>query len=127
VKTLEVVAAVIRSGEKFLICRRPAHKARGLLWEFPGGKLEPGETHAEAIVRECQEELGVILAVEDVLTELVHEYPDVIVHLTVFNTRIEQGVPQRIEHADLQWITPAQACSYDFCPADIAVVKKLQE
>ena len=59
----EVVAALIWEGEKFMICQRPAHKARGLLWEFAGGKVEPGETKQQALIRECREELAVTLSV----------------------------------------------------------------
>ena len=62
----EVVAALIWEGEKFMICQRPAHKARGLLWEFVGGKVEPGETKEQALIRECREELAVTLSVGDV-------------------------------------------------------------
>ena len=81
----DVAAALIWQGDRFLICRRPAHKARGLLWEFVGGKVEPGETKAEALVRECREELDITVDVGDVYMELVHEYPDLTVRLTLFN------------------------------------------
>lgn len=77
----EVVAALIREGGKFMICRRPAHKARGLLWEFVGGKVEPGETKEQALVRECREELAVTVAVGSVFTEVTHVYPDLTIHL----------------------------------------------
>ena len=104
----EVVAALIWQGNKFMICQRPAHKARGLLWEFVGGKLEPGETKEQALIRECQEELAVTLAVEDVFMDVTHEYPDLTVHLTLFNATIAEGVPQKLEHNDIQWITPRE-------------------
>ena len=67
-KAVEVVAALIWRGDRFLACQRPAHKARGLLWEFVGGKVEPGETKEEALVRECREELGVTVRVGEVFT-----------------------------------------------------------
>ena len=81
-KITEVVAALIWDNEKFMICQRPAHKARGLLWEFVGGKVELGETKENALIRECKEELNVILSVGDIFMDVVHEYPDLTVHLT---------------------------------------------
>ena len=101
----EVVAALIWDADRFLACQRPAHKARGLLWEFVGGKVEAGETKEAALIRECQEELGVTVAVEDVFMEVTHEYPDLTVHLTLFNARIAEGVPRKLEHNDIRWIT----------------------
>ena len=123
----EVVAALIWQGGKFLICQRPAHKARGLLWEFVGGKVEPGETKAAALVRECREELAVELSVGDVFMEVTHEYPDLTVHLTLFNAAIAEGEPQKLEHNDIRWITPRQIPDYDFCPADVEILATLCE
>lgn len=122
----EVVAALIWDRDKFLICQRPAHKARGLLWEFVGGKVEPGETKEQALVRECQEELAVTLSVGDVFMELDHQYPDLNVHLTLFHAVICEGVPQMLEHHDLRWITPEEIPQYNFCPADETILKRLQ-
>ena len=85
---IEVAAALIWEGEKFMICQRPAHKARGLLWEFVGGKVEPGETKEQALIRECKEELAVTLSVDDVFMDVIHEYSDITVHLTLFNAAI---------------------------------------
>ncbi len=123
----EVVAALIWQGDKFMICQRPAHKARGLLWEFVGGKVEAGETKEAALIRECQEELAVTLSVGDVFMEVVHEYPDIIVQLTLFNAAITEGVPQKLEHKDIRWITPAEIPQYDFCPADVEILDKIME
>ena len=122
----EVVAALIWEEERFLICQRPAHKARGLLWEFVGGKVEPGETKPEALIRECREELGVTVAVGDVFMELTHTYPDLTVHLTLFHAKIESGTPQLLEHNDIRWIRPEQISQYDFCPADEEILQALQ-
>ncbi|MBQ6019212.1 MAG: (deoxy)nucleoside triphosphate pyrophosphohydrolase [Clostridia bacterium] len=121
----EVAAALIREDGKFLICQRPAHKARGLLWEFVGGKLEPGETAAEALVRECREELDVTVEPLDVFCEVTHEYPDLTVHLTLFNARVTAGTPRLLEHAALKWITPEDIPAYAFCPADEEILKRL--
>ena len=123
--TTEVVAALLWQGERFLACQRPAHKARGLLWEFVGGKVEPGETKQAALVRECREELGVTISVGEVYLELTHTYPDITIHLTLFEGRILEGTPQKLEHADLRWITPAEIPAYEFCPADQAILETL--
>lgn len=122
----EVVAALIWDGNKFLICQRPAHKARGLLWEFAGGKVEPGETKEQALIRECQEELAVTLEVSGLFMELIHEYPDLTVHLSLFHAKIIEGGPQRLEHEALRWITAEEIPQYDFCPADTAILNRLQ-
>ncbi len=122
----EVVAALIWRGDRFMICRRPAHKARGLLWEFVGGKVEPGETKEQALVRECREELDVAVTAGEVFMEVVHEYPDLTVHLTLMNASIVSGEPKLLEHADLRWITAAEIPNYDFCPADQEILARLR-
>ena len=124
-KITEVVAALIWDKKKFMICQRPAHKARGLLWEFVGGKVEPGETKEQALIRECQEELAVTLAVGNVFMDVIHEYPDLTVHLTLFNATIAEGEPQKLEHNDIQWITPSEISNYEFCPADTIILSKI--
>ena len=126
-KAVEVVAALIRDGDQFLICQRPAHKARGLLWEFVGGKVEPGETKEQALIRECREELAIELGVGPVFTEVTHEYPDITVHLTLFHAVIRAGTPTLMEHNDLRWITAAEIPQFDFCPADTAILRKLEK
>ena len=123
----EVVAALIWDENRFLACQRPAHKARGLLWEFVGGKVEPGETKQQALIRECQEELAVTVAVRDVFMEGDHVYPDLTVHLTLFNASIAEGIPQKIEHNDLRWITVEEIDQYEFCPADEEILRRLKE
>ena len=122
----EVVAALIWQGEKFMICQRPAHKARGLLWEFVGGKVELGETKEQALIRECQEELAVTLSVGDVFMDVTHEYPDITVHLMLFNATIAEGEPVMLEHNDIRWITPSEIPNYDFCPADEEILKRIK-
>ncbi len=122
----EVVAALIWDKNKFMICQRPAHKARGLLWEFVGGKVEPGETKQQALVRECREELAVTVDVGEVFMDVTHEYPDLTVHLTLFHAGIREGVPQKLEHCDLRWITVDEIPQYNFCPADTVILERLQ-
>ncbi len=123
----EVVAALIWDGNKFMICQRPAHKARGLLWEFVGGKVEPGESKEAALIRECREELGIELSVGTVFMDVLHEYPDLTVHLTLFNAAIATGIPQKLEHNDIQWITAVQIPDFNFCPADVDILAKIQK
>ena len=123
----EVVAALIWKDNKFMICQRPANKARALLWEFIGGKVESGETKEQALIRECKEELDVLLSVGDVFMDVIHEYPDITVHLTLFNATIAEGEPQKLEHNDIKWITPGETSSYEFCPADEKMLAKICE
>ena len=108
----EVVAALIWNQKRFMICQRPTHKARGLLWEFVGGKVEPGETKEQALIRECQEELAVILDVGQVFMDVIHEY--------------QAGIPQKLEHNDIRWITVDEIDQYDFCPADEEILTRLK-
>ncbi|MBO5383229.1 MAG: (deoxy)nucleoside triphosphate pyrophosphohydrolase [Ruminococcus sp.] len=122
----EVVAALIWDKDKFMICQRPAHKARGLLWEFVGGKVEPGETKEQALIRECKEELGITLSVEKTFMDVIHEYPDLTVHLTVFEAIIADGVPQKLEHNDIKWIAPSEISNYEFCPADEEILERIK-
>lgn len=126
----EVVAALILRNDggarKFMICRRPAHKSCGLLWEFVGGKVESGESGEEALVRECREELDVQIAVGEIFTEVVHEYPDITVHLTLFFAEITAGEPRLLEHNDLRWITPEEIPQYEFCPADTEILARIR-
>ena len=121
----EVVAALIWDGDKFMACQRPANKARGLLWEFVGGKVEPGETKEEALIRECREELDVTVAVEEVFMEVTHEYPDLTVHLTLFHAKIVEGVPKKLEHNDIRWLTAEEIDCFPFCAADEEFLKRL--
>ena len=123
----DVVAALIWEGERFLACQRPANKARALLWEFVGGKVEPGEILREALIRECREELDITVEPRDIFMEVIHEYPDLTVRLTLFNAVIAQGAPKALEHNDIRWITTGEIDSLDFCPADEEILKKLKE
>lgn len=123
----EVVAALIREGSRFLICRRPAGKSRALLWEFVGGKVEPGETKEQALVRECREELGIAVDTGKIFMQVTHEYPDMTVHLTLYLARIAAGRPQMLEHSALAWITPEEIENYEFCPADQPILVQIQK
>ena len=126
-KMVEVVAALIWDNGKFMICRRPQNKARALLWEFVGGKVEPGETKEQALIRECCEELAVNISVGGEFMNVTHEYPDITVHLTLFCATIKEGVPRLIEHSDLKWIVPKEIHNYEFCPSDKEILQKIIE
>ena len=124
---VEVVAALIWQGDNFMICQRPANKARALLWEFVGGKVESGETKEQALIRECKEELDILLSVGAVFMDVIHEYPDLTVHLTLFNAIISEGEPQKLEHNDIKWITPNEIPNFEFCPADEEILAKIKD
>lgn len=103
-----------------------------IIWHFEEGisaltniKVEPGETKEQALIRECKEELDIIIEARDVFTEVVHEYPDITIRLTVFNARIAEGMPKLIEHNDLKWIMPDEIPQYEFCPADVGVLEEI--
>ena len=115
------------TGIRFLACQRPAHKARGLLWEFVGGKVESGESREEALIRECREELAVTVAVEKVFMDVLHEYPDLTVHLTLFHASISEGTLTALEHHDVRWITVDEIDDYPFCPADKEILAQLKQ
>ena len=123
---LEVVAALIRRGEKFLICQRPEGKKRALLWEFVGGKVERGETPEQALVRECREELAINITVGSVFCAVTHTYPDTTVHLTLFNASTSDE-PQMLEHNDMRWVTVSEIDNYPFCPADDDILELLKK
>ena len=123
---VDVVAAMIWEKDKFLICQRPATKARGLLWEFVGGKVEAGESFQEALKRECMEELAIQVDVHDQFMQVVHEYPDILIRLTLFHCTISKGVPQTLEHNDIRWIHPSQIDNFTFCPADTDILSRIK-
>ena len=123
---IEVVAALIWDTGHFLACQRPEKKARGGLWEFVGGKVEPGETKRQALIRECREELGITVSVGEAFLELTHSYPDLTIHLTVFHASIAEGTPRLLEHQAMRWVTAKEAETMSFCPADQEIIERLK-
>ena len=123
---VDVVAALIWEKDKFLICQRPVNKARGLLWEFVGGKVEAGETLPQALQRECMEELAIRVDVHEQFMQVIHEYPDILIRLTLFHCSVSRGVPQALEHNDIRWIHPSQIDEFSFCPADRDILVKIK-
>lgn len=126
-KIINVVAGFIYENNKILICQRPAGKARALLWEFAGGKVEPGETHAEALKREYREELAVEIETGGLFYEHSHEYDDVIVNLFIYHAKIVQGTIQKLEHNAIKWISAKEIDQYEFCPADKEVLEIIKQ
>lgn len=120
----EVVAALVVRGGKFLICRRAEGRARAHLWEFVGGKREAGETEAEALDRECREELGVGARTGELYCAVSYDYPDISIRLSLFRAELT-GEPRALEHEALAWIAPSEISSYAFCPADTEILEKI--
>ncbi len=125
-KIVEIVAALIWRKDKFLICQRPAHKSRALLWEFVGGKVEEGETKEQALIRECREKLAITVVPKNVCMEVKHEDSDIIVYVSGFTCAISNGEPQRLEHNAIKFITVKEINNYDFCTADKQILEKIK-
>lgn len=121
----QVVAALIWEQNKFMICQRPANKTRAFEWEFVGGKVEKNETLQQALVRECREEIGVDIEVGSVFMEVDHVYPDITIHLTLFNASLNGKTPKKLEHNDIRFILPSEIPLFEFCPADKEILKKI--
>lgn len=122
-----VSAAIIRKNGKFLICQRAEGGSCSRLWEFPGGKLEPGETPEQCVIRECREELAVIIRPLGLFAETSYRYPDREIHFTFWNAEIPDGPIRMNVHRDIRWVEPDDLSKYPFCPADTAIVEKLRE
>lgn len=123
---VDVVAALLWKEGRFLICQRPAHKTRALLWEFVGGKVEPGESKEAALVRECKEELGILIQVGPIFKTALHTYPDMEIRLTLFEATIQEGEPMLFEHEQMRWIWPEEIHQFSFCPADVDILTHIQ-
>ena len=125
-KSVNVVGAFLQKGEEILICRRPKNKAQALLWEFAGGKVEAGETKQTALIRECKEELDVLIEVGKELCSVNYDYSEVTVNLTVFFATLVKGEPKCLEHEEIRWITVDQIDNFEFCPADVEIIEKIK-
>lgn len=126
-RTIEVVAALIRKDGRFLVCQRPPHKARALLWEFPGGKIEPGETPQEALVREIKEELDTEIEVVDYLETVEYDYPNFHLSMDCFFCTIKSGELVLKEHEAARWLTADTLDSVDWLPADRGLIKAIKD
>ena len=123
---INVVAAVIfNEDNKILIAQRNLKKSQGGLWEFPGGKIESGETREHAIVREIKEEMNIEIEVETYLAEKVFEYPEKTINLIALKCKIINGKITLNEHEDAKWINKNELTNYNFAPADRFIIEKI--
>ncbi|HET9598688.1 MAG TPA: (deoxy)nucleoside triphosphate pyrophosphohydrolase [Anaeromyxobacteraceae bacterium] len=124
---MRVVAAVVRRGPEILISRRHSGAERGDLWEFPGGKVEPGEAEPDALRREIREELGCGVEVGALILRHRHRYPDLEVELAFYACALPEGAePRALGVAALTWARAGTLASYPFCEADIPVLPRLE-
>lgn len=127
-KTIYVVGAILIEDGKVLCAQRGEGKTLALLWEFPGGKVEKGETPQEALTRELQEELLIEVEVKaEKFEETTFQYNFGTVNLTTFICFLKKGIPQLTEHIAVQWLKPSELKLLDWAPADIPAVKKLMK
>ena len=124
-KTYQVTAAIIRKGTKFLIARRAQDKHLGGYWEFPGGKIEEGETPQECLKREIEEELGITIKVGPFFMENEHHYRDKIIQLQAFECELISGEITLNDHDQVEWIALDEFVNFKFAPADIPLIKAI--
>ena len=127
-KIIDVVAAFIRDAEgRCLVGRRPAHKSQGGLWEFVGGKIEPGETPEEALARECREELALEIERATVIGSVIHEYPEKTIRLTLISCSPKSAsTPIALEHQALRWVSRKEMEELDLSPADRELIATVE-
>lgn len=124
-RIVEVVGAIIKDGDRYLVGQRAANKSQGGLWEFMGGKIEPGETPEQALARECREELALEIENEHIIDSVVHEYPEKTIRLTLILCSPKSGsVPKALEHQQIRWVTRSEMDALDFAPADRELIRK---
>lgn len=123
---IEVVGAIIRQGDRYLVGQRPPAKTQGGKWEFMGGKIDSGETPEEALVRECREELDFEIDIDRVLDSVVHDYPEKTIRLTLLSCSPKAGsVPRALEHQQIRWVTRGEMDELDFAAADRELIVRL--
>lgn len=120
-----IAAAILRRNDKILICRRGSGGSCGYLWEFPGGKIEPGETGEDCAVRECREELGVEIQLQGLREETAYEYPDGPYGFAFYDGVIISGEPEKKVHLEIRWVSPEELTDFSFCPADRPMAERL--
>ena len=125
-RIIEVVGAIIKDNDRYLVGQRAAHKSQGGLWEFMGGKIEPGETPERALRRECLEELALEIENERIIDSVVHEYPEKTIRLTLIECNPENGsVPQALEHQAVRWVSLEEMNKLEFAPADRELINRI--
>ena len=123
---IKVVAAVIEKDGRFLLCKRGPGGNCPFLWEFPGGKIEEGETPFDAIIREIREELSVEIEPEEIFLEYPFSYPDREIYFYFIRAKITFGEIKPTFHVDTKWLLPNELGFLEYCPADLSTVKKLK-
>ena len=123
---IQLSAAILKNeAGKILICQRGAGGPCAYLWEFPGGKLESGESPEECLFRECREELGIEIMVQELFAQTTYAYPEIQIAFSFFRAELVDGEPRADVHKSIQWVLPDELKLYEFCPADVAVVERL--
>ena len=122
---MQVSAAIFRRGNQILIAQRAADDDCGFMWELPGGKIEPGETIEQCIVREMKEELGIDIRVKDVYAKTIYHVGERSAEFTFFNTEIVDGEIQKNVHDDIRWETRERLLDYEYLPADADIIRRL--
>jgi 8-oxo-dGTP diphosphatase len=123
---IDVVAAIIKKEDKFLIARKKQGKPLAGLWEFPGGKMELGETPEESLIRELKEEMNVTISVGKYLGETIYDYGNVVVRLKAYICSLDHGDIKLTDHDEFQWVTLEEFEKYNLAPADIPFINKLK-
>ena len=124
-RIIEVVGAIIKDDDRYLVGQRAANKSQGGLWEFMGGKIESGETPEQALARECREELDLEIENEHIIDSVIHEYPEKTIRLTLISCSPKTGsFPKALEHQQIRWVTCAEMDALNFAPADRELIRK---
>ncbi|WP_087972058.1 (deoxy)nucleoside triphosphate pyrophosphohydrolase [Oceanobacillus rekensis] len=124
-KDIHVVGAVIIKENKILCAQRGPDKSLPFMWEFPGGKIETGETPQDALKREIDEEMHCDIEIGEQVEHTVYEYDFGIVHLTTYKCKLLEGTPVLTEHAEIKWLSPKELETLEWAPADIPAIEKL--
>ena len=126
-KVIEVVAGVIfDENSRILVCERPEGKAMAGYWEFPGGKIEPGETPFEAITREIKEELSADIEPPEIFCEYPFSYPEKEIYFYFIKAKLVSEKIKPTFHSEIKWLSPLESGELEFCPADISAAEKLK-
>lgn len=124
---LSIAAALIQRDGKYLIGQRPEHKPQGGYWEFAGGKVEPGESVQQALIRECREELDVLVQPVKLVLTTKYQYPNRQVTLHFWDAVLAKGTPRALAHQKLAWAAPEELGQYSFCPANEEILTVLRQ